>query len=305
MRGILFICMLCSICMLKAQQALPDFDIEQVSGNVYLALVKQPGNGTLIGAKITIQKGEEGILLVDCNFEALYRLTNYKLSQFSDKKVEYVINTHFHPDHTGANSNFIEAGATVIAHENLKDVLSREQHGHGLGAVGVENVFPAVPSESLPNKTFKDELVLNYNGDKVIIKHYANSHTNGDAVVYFTKDNVFDLGDIIWPGSFPFVDWMNGGSANGIVKTLNSILKKSNNKTKFISGHGPVMSYDELKAYRDMVKETVGIIEKMKKKGLSLEEAQAMGLPEKWDKWSGLLSPTEIWIEMIYKSNKK
>ena len=191
------------------------------------------------GGNIAASVGEDGVYIIDDQFAKLSPEIKTTLSNLKPGSAEFVINTHHHGDHTGGNENFAKAGAHVIAHHNVHKRLTQE-HGKG--------------SAQIPVISFGDDLTLHFNNEHARIEHYANAHTDGDAVIYFTNDNIVHTGDIYFNfGSLPFVDVDSGGSVDGILSAVNDIISQIDNNTKVIPGHGPVSDRSGLIAYHQLV----------------------------------------------------
>jgi glyoxylase-like metal-dependent hydrolase (beta-lactamase superfamily II) len=242
-----------------AQQDFSKVEIkaEKLSDTVYMLT----GEGGNIGLSI----GEDAVLMIDDQFAPLTPKIQEAIAKLTPKPVKLLVNTHWHSDHTGGNENFGRAGALIVAHENVRKRLSTDGFVEFLGMK-----TKAEPRIALPTITFARETVFNVNGDELRVVHVPNAHTDGDAIVYFTKSNVIHMGDIFFNKLYPFIDSSSGGSAAGVIASADRVLKTAREDTRIIPGHGPLASKADLKAYRDMLATVSGRIQKQVKSGKSL-----------------------------------
>lgn len=234
------------------------------------------------GGNMTALVGKDGTLLVDAEFKPFVPEILAKLKSIGGGAPRFVIDTHYHSDHTGGNGAMRAAGATVIAQARVRDRLSRVQRP----ALG-KNLPAPVPAADLPDITFEHRLTLYLDGETVHVRHLPGGHTDGDSVVVFEQANVIATGDLFFNGMYPYIDVNAGGSVGGTIDDINCILKWMDGKTVVVPGHGAVADKATLERYRDML---VGISEKIRKlidAGKSLDEIQAMhptaALDAKWD----------------------
>jgi len=207
----------------------------KVSNNIYMLEGK--------GGNIGLSFGDDGIFMIDDQYaEGVEQIQN-DIKKISDKPVRFLINTHFHGDHTGGNVAMAETGTVIFSHENvrsrLQDIMETEKK--------------KTPKESLPVITFSDDLTFYFNGEKIYVFHVHNAHTDGDAMVYFTKSNVLHAGDVFFNGKYPFIDTNNGGSIKGYMSAINKALLVINEDTKIIPGHGNIASYSDFKDFQEML----------------------------------------------------
>ena len=261
-----------------------------VAGNIYML----EGSGGNIGVSV----GPDGILIVDDQFAPLADKIKAALKELGQGKLKFVINTHWHGDHTGGNPIF-GVDSTIVAHTNVRKRLAMESVNRAGQKV------PAAPKEALPVITFDESLSVFFNGEEIKAVHYPNGHTDGDGVIFFTKSNVVHMGDDFFSGIFPFVDLNSGGSVEGLVKNVGNALTKIPAGAKIIPGHGPISTVEDLKAYHQMLLETVDVVRKQMQAGKSLDEIKAAGLPAKFDSWGKGFINTPTWIETIHKSLSK
>lgn len=211
-----------------------------VSGNVYML----QGAGGNIGLAV----GDDAVFVVDDQYAPLTRKVLAAIATVTPKPVRFVINTHWHMDHVGGNEALGQAGALIYAHENVRRRMSVEGFIEALNAR-----VPASPPVALPVVTFTDAVTFYINGDSVRAVHVPPAHTDGDAIIHFTKANVVHMGDTFHNAGLPFVDLSSGGSIHGIIGAADRVLAMSNAQTKIIPGHGPLADRARLKVYRDML----------------------------------------------------
>nr|MBA3777292.1 MBL fold metallo-hydrolase [Betaproteobacteria bacterium] len=221
--------------------------------------------------------------------------------KLSKKPVKFVLNTHWHFDHTGGNENFGKAGTLIVAHDNVRKRMSTAQLIEFLGMP-----IKASPKRALPVVTFTTDVTFHLNGDEVHVFHVANGHTDGDAIVHFKKSNVIHLGDIFFNKLYPFIDTSSGGSVDGMIAATDRVLSLANDDTKLIPGHGPLATKDDLQIYRDMLATTSTRIKAQIKEGKKLEEAIAAKPTAEFDAvWGkGSLLPSKF-VEMLWKNLQK
>jgi glyoxylase-like metal-dependent hydrolase (beta-lactamase superfamily II) len=217
-----------------------EIEIVPVSGPISM-LVGQGGN-------IGVSVGDDGVFLVDDQFAPLTERILAAVRTLSDRPVEYVVNTHWHYDHTGGNRNLGTAGALLVAHDNARRRLAAGQTIEPFGTV-----VPPEPAEGLPVVTFSDTLTFHLNGETVQVFHVQNAHTDGDAIVHFQGSNAFHMGDTYFNGMYPFIDVSSGGSVTGVLRAVDAVLARADDATKIIPGHGPLSDRKELVAYREML----------------------------------------------------
>lgn len=200
------------------------------------------------GGNLGVSAGEDGVFLVDDQFAPLTDKINAAIAKISDKKVKFLINTHWHFDHTGGNENFGKQGAIIIAHDNVRKLMSEDQMIDFFKAK-----VPAAKKEGLPIITFNDTTTFHLNGDTIVVTHLPPGHTTGDSIVHFQKANVLHTGDLFFNGFYPFIDVQHGGSINGLITDADEILKRVDGNTKIIPGHGPMSNRDGLMAFQKML----------------------------------------------------
>ncbi|MEP6919586.1 MAG: MBL fold metallo-hydrolase [bacterium] len=294
MRNAVWIFAIAIVCLsfvhVAAQQDFSKVEIKvtKIAGNVYLL----EGSGGNIGVSV----GKDGILIVDDQFAPLADKIKGALKTLGDGKLKFVLNTHWHGDHTGGNVVF-GPEAPIIAHDNVRKRLATEQHQEFF-----KRTTPPSPAEALPVITFDSSLSVHFNGEEIKVIHFPHGHTDGDSVIFFTGSNVVHMGDDMFATRFPFVDLESGGSVQGLIKNIAEIIPKLPAGVKLIPGHGPVSTVDDLKAYHRMLVETTDIVAQKMKVGKTLEQMKKEGLPEKWKEWGTGFIKTDLWIETIFRS---
>ncbi len=258
----------------------------QVSGNVYML----EGAGGNIGVSV----GNDGILIVDDQFAPLADKIRAALKKLGEGKLKYILNTHWHGDHTGGNKEF-GPEAPIIAHDNVRKRLSGELKP----ATG--NAQPA-PPEALPVITFDQSLSVFFNGEEIRVMHVPHGHTDGDSVIFFTRANVVHMGDQFFNGFFPFVDLSSGGNVEGYKNNVEAVLAKVPAGAKIIPGHGPLATIDDLKKFHQMLVETIGIVRDRMKAGKSVDQIKAEKPLAKWESWGQGFMKTDNWIQIVYQS---
>lgn len=260
----------------------------KISGNVYML----EGAGGNIGVSV----GEDGILIVDDQFAPLSDKIRASLKGLNQGKLRFILNTHWHSDHTGGNAA-LGAEATIIAHDNVRKRMSTEQRSEFF-----KSTTPASPKQALPVITFDQSLTVHFNGEEIRALHMPQGHTDGDSIIFFTRSNVVHLGDDFFSGSFPFVDLESGGSVEGLTKNIAELITKIPADAKLIPGHGPISTLDDLKTYHRMLVETTTIVRDKIAAGKTLAQIKSEGLPDEWKSWGNAFINTDMWLEILHRS---
>ena len=237
---------------------------QQVSSNVYMLL----GQGGNIGVFV----GEDGVFVIDDQFAPLTEKILAAIRAITSEPVRFVVNTHWHGDHTGGNENLGKAGALIVAHENVRARLSMDQVLERIGREPAPN--PAAPDGALPVITFAEDVTFHLNGDELYAFHVANAHTDGDAIVHFRRANVVHMGDTFFRDRFPFIDTATGGSIDGMIAASGAALALMDARTMVIPGHGALSTREDLRAYRDALKSMRDAVAALMEEGHSLERIQ-------------------------------
>jgi glyoxylase-like metal-dependent hydrolase (beta-lactamase superfamily II) len=257
-----------------------------VAGNVYML----EGSGGNIG----VSAGPDGVLIVDDQFAPLAEKIRAAVKGINPGALRFVLNTHWHGDHTGGNA-FFSKEATIIAHDNVRARLSKESTRGG-------QVTPAASKEAWPVITYGQSVSLHFNGEEIRVIHFPNGHTDGDSVIFFTKSNVIHLGDDFFAGRFPFVDLNSGGSVEGLARNIGDVIALAPPDAKLIPGHGPLSTVAQLKEYHQTIVDTTDIVRAQIKAGKTLDQIKAAGLPEKYKDWGSGFINTQSWLDTVYKS---
>ena len=271
-----------------AQQDLSAVEVtaQHVAGPVHML--------TGAGGNIGVSAGDDGILIIDDQFAPLADKIRAAIAGISAGDLEFVVNTHFHGDHTGGNVVFGEE-ALIVAHTNVRKRLAE-----GAGARG-QSVAPA-PKVALPVVTYDIGVSIHFNDEQLMIGHLAGGHTDGDSFVYFMDSNVIHLGDQFFAGRFPFVDVASGGNAVGLRDSIGNVLDRLPEDAKVIPGHGSLSTVDDLKTYHRMLTESVATVKAAKDAGKSVEEIQAAGLSDEWEGWGSGFINESVFIGFIFES---
>lgn len=260
--------------------------VSHAGGDVYMLA----GRGGNIGALVA----EDGVLLVDDQFAPLAPRIRAALEGLGQGRVEYVLNTHWHGDHTGGNEVFGRE-SPILAHANVRRRLSSRQES------GDEVREPA-PEVALPEITFVDSVTVHFGGQEVRVIHFPHAHTDGDAAVFFSGANVVHAGDLYFAGQLPFVDLASGGDVEGMIRAVERVLAAVPDDATVIPGHGPLSNVRELREYHRMLEETTDHVRRAMSRGMGLQQIVAAGLPEEWEGWATDFMPEDRWIETIYRS---
>jgi glyoxylase-like metal-dependent hydrolase (beta-lactamase superfamily II) len=261
--------------------------VHKVAGNVYML------EG--LGGNIGVSAGPDGILIVDDQFAPLAPKIKAALKGISSKPVRWLLNTHFHFDHTGGNEAFGKAGANIVAHENVR---RRLQSGT---PTGMAKADPA-PVSALPVLTFKDQVSIHFNGEEIRALHLPKGHTDGDSAVFFTGSKVVHLGDHYFAGFFPFIDLDSGGSVEGFIANLEKVLAEVPADVKLIPGHGPVTGVEELKAYVAMLKDTAALVQAGIKAGKTADQLKQEKVLAKYDRFGAGFINTDAFTDTLFRS---
>ena len=280
--------------------ALPVSAQQQDFSKVEVKVIPAAGNVYMLqgaGGNIGVSAGSDGILIVDDQYAPLAEKIRASLKSINSGKLKFVLNTHWHGDHTGGNATF-GPEAPIIAQENVRKRLAAEQHVMG-------ETVPPSPGEALPVITFQDSVSVHFNGEEIKVIHYPHGHTDGDSVIFFTKSNVVHMGDDFFNTRFPFVDLESGGSVQGMTAGVAKVLAQIPADAKVIPGHGDLTNVAGLKAYHRMLTETTAIVQKQITAKKTLAQIKAAGLPDQWKEWGSGFIKTDVWIETVYNSLTK
>jgi len=284
---------------LPAVQAQTDWDavevrVTPVRGGVHML--------TAAGGNMAVFPGRDGTLVVDADYAEMAARILEAIRTVADPtspSLRFLVNTHWHFDHTSGNAAFAREGATIIAHEGVRRLLSEDQVMHALG----DREVPAAPVEAHPVISFNDRLSLELNGDLVHVVHVPPAHTDGDAIVHFRDADVVHLGDLFFNGRYPFIDVDNGGNISGIVAALEDVLAHTPESTLFIPGHGTLADRDGLEAYLDMLRTVRDRVRQLVEEGRTRDEVLAArptaDLEERWLRSPGS-GGADFFVGLVY-----
>ncbi len=257
-----------------------------------------PGVAVLFGAggNIGVSYGEDGTVLIDDQFAPLTAKIQQAVTALGASPVKFLINTHWHFDHTGGNENLGKVGAVIMAHDNVRVRMNSEQKRG-------ERVTPASPKAALPVVTYAEGVKLHLNGEEIRAIGLAPAHTDGDSMIHWTRSNVIHMGDTFFNKvTFPFIDLASGGDVHGVVAAADRALALANDDTKIIPGHGPVATKADLQKYRDMVAGVIGKVQAGINAGHTQEVIVASKPAAGYDiATDGFIKP-DGFVETVYKS---
>ena len=289
-----FLCLsFCLAAPVAAQQDLSKVDVkaEQLA----------PGVAVLfgVGGNIGVSYGEDGTILIDDQFAPLTPKIQAAVSGLGAQPVKFLINTHWHGDHSGGNENFGKAGAVIMAHDNVRVRMAQpSKRFDGSDA-------PASPAVALPVITYADGLKLHLNGEEVRVISVPPAHTDGDSIIHWTKSNVIHMGDLfMFQISFPFVDTRSGGDVRGYVTAADKALALANDQTKIIPGHGAMATKADLQNHRNMIAGTIAKVEAGIKSGKTLQQIKAMRPADGYGVSASGFIKADDFVEVVYNSVK-
>ena len=249
-----------------------------VAGSVYML----EGRGGNIGVSV----GEDGILIVDNQFDNMAPQIEAALADLGKGELKFVLNTHWHGDHNGGNAHFGQK-ATVLAHENVRERLKNKS---------------GTPKSALPVITFKESSSVHFNGEEIRLLHLGAGHTDGDVIIWFTDSNVIHMGDQFFNGRFPYIDLASGGRVLGYQRNVTKILNALPEGAKIIPGHGPLGDKQDLQNFSTMLMETINPVRQAISQGKTLDQIKAAGVDEKYKAWAVGFINTPRWLQIVYNS---
>lgn len=271
---------------LFAQQDWSKIEVKatKVAGNVHMI--------TGAGGNIGVSVGADGIVLIDDQYAPLAPKIEAALKSITDRPLRFIINTHYHGDHTGGNEHFGKS-APIVAHENVRKRLASGTTRRGTST-------PPAPAGALPIVTFNDTLTIHLNGEDVRAVHMPHGHTDGDSVIWFTQSNVVHMGDDYFNGLFPFVDRENGGSVRGLIVNIEKVLATIPDDAKVIPGHGALSDKAGLRRYLDVLRSTLAVVERGVAAGKTVDALKSEKVLAEWDSWGQGFIKTDMWIETLH-----
>jgi glyoxylase-like metal-dependent hydrolase (beta-lactamase superfamily II) len=250
------------------------------------------------GGNIGLSVGKSGSFVVDDQYAPLTDKILAAIKAITPDPVRFVVNTHWHGDHTGGNENMGKAGAFIVAHDNVRRRMSTEQFN-----ATFKRATPPSPEGALPVVTFAEGLTFWWNGEEIRVRHVAPAHTDGDAVVHFVKADVVHMGDLFFNGGYPFVDTSSGGRVDGVIAAADGVLQTVTEKTRIIPGHGPLATKADLQAYRDVVKACRDRIAKLKAEGRDRAAVIAAKPTADYDaKWGQGFMKGDVFTGLVFDS---
>ena len=250
------------------------------------------------GGNIGVSAGEDGVFMIDDQYSPLTPKIIAAIGKISDKPIRFVINTHWHGDHTGGNENLGKTDVIIVAHDNVYKRLSSDQF-----IKAFDSHVPAAPKAALPIISFNDKVTFHLNGLHIQARHFAPAHTDGDSMIFFKGTNIVHTGDIFFNHMYPFIDTSSGGTIYGMIDAAAKLLTQVDDETKIMPGHGPLANKADLQAYHDMLVRVVEILTPLTRENILVEKATEMKpLKELDDKWGGGFFKTDMFLGTVYQT---
>ena len=288
-----------SILVLPGAQAQEDkfagveIKTHQVAPGIYMLVGK--------GGNIGVSAGADGVFMIDDQFAPLTDRITAAVAALSDQPIRFLVNTHWHRDHTGGNENLGNQGVLIVAHDNVYERMSGDTE-----IAAPNTVAPASPKVALPVITFNENVTFRLNGEEISVVHYRNSHTDGDSVIHFRNADVIHTGDIFFNGFYPFIDVSSAGSIDGIISSVKTLLALTDDNTRIIPGHGPLSDKQGLQGYLEMLETVRDRMNKLIAEGISLEEIIELKPNADYDAalGNGFINP-EQFLRILYSDLKQ
>jgi glyoxylase-like metal-dependent hydrolase (beta-lactamase superfamily II) len=279
-----------TILLLNSSHAFDDVKVTStaVTENIHMLVGK--------GGNVGVFVGNDGTFIIDDQFAPLTEKLMAAIKSVGGDTPKFLLNTHFHGDHSGGNENFGKKGAMIVSHDNVRDRLMR-----GSVIKEFDMKTPPAVAVALPVITYAKYMHLHINGEDVNVVHVPNAHTDGDSFVHFKNANVVHAGDVFFNGFYPFIDSSHGGSMKGTIAAVDAILTITNADSKIIPGHGPLADKKQLEDYKSMLETAYASLLKLKKEGLSAADAIAKKPLASLDaEWSDGMFSSDKWLEIVY-----
>jgi len=248
------------------------------------------------GGNIAVSVGEDGVLMIDDQFAELNDRIIAAVRELTDQPLEFVLNTHWHGDHTGGNEQMRERGAHIVAHQNVRERLSTKQVRESSGRVD-----EARPAQALPVMTYEEAVTFHFNDETIEVIHFGPGHTDGDSIVFFLDSNVVHMGDLMFSGRFPFIDLDSGGDVDGYIEIVETVLDIVDNEVSIIPGHGSLSTRDDLVKFHEMMILSRDLVTGAIAEGKSLKEIQGLPFPEDFRDWGTGFINQDRWLETLYR----
>lgn len=259
--------------------------LEKLTENLYML--------TGVGGNIAVSVSEDGVLIVDDQYAPMVSKIQDAIKDVTYKPVRFVLNTHWHGDHTGGNESFAKAKAEIIAHENVRKRMESGSKVRG-------SMVPPAAKVALPIITFDRTLTVHINGEDIKALHFAKGHTDGDSVIFFTKANVVHMGDHFFNMNFPFVDVESGGNVRGMIENVEKAMAAVPDDVKVIPGHGPLATKKDALEFARRLKDIVALVQAAIKKGKTLEQMKKEKVLAKYEEMGKFFIKTDEMIEVTY-----
>ena len=266
----------------------PDISSEMIAENFYI--LKGPGGN------VGVSVGEDGVYIIDDKFSRFADQILFRIGEITDEPVLFVLNTHLHGDHTGANAEMKETGATILAHDNVRARMVSNFEKNT-----AETERPAPGEEVWPTLTFSDTATLHFNGQTATAHHVPHAHTDGDSMVTFMPANIIHMGDNYFNGLFPFVDIDSGGNLEGMIAAQDKVLAMVDETTKIIPGHGPMATKSDLQETRDILVDILSQVRAVKNTGMSMDEAVETVTLDEYKELSSFIDQKNM-VRQAYRS---
>jgi len=275
-----------------AQDGMDDVEIKTTKLTDSIAMLE--GQGGNLG----VCTGDDGVFLVDDQYAPLTEKIKAAIAELSDKPVKFVLNTHWHGDHTGGNENFGDTGSILVSHSNVRQRLSTEQF-----SAFFDKTVPASPGGALPVVTFTDTVTFWLGGEEIVVWHAPHGHTDGDGVVHFKTSDIIHSGDLIFFGLYPYIDVSAGGSIDGMIAGVQRILDNCGPDTRIIPGHGPLLDTAQVTEYIAMLRDIRGAVADLKAEGKDLAAVQAAGPAAAYDEeWGQVWITSDQLVQFVYET---
>jgi len=235
-------------------------------------------------------------LLSDCGYQSTGRQLDSMLSSISSKPVKYIINTHWHHDHSGGNIYFNREG-TIISHVDTRNILTQDYK-----STFWEEAYQAFPEVALPDVTFNNRMTLHFNNEEIELVYLQGGHSDGDIIVWFKNSNVVHMGDLLFSFGFPAIDFEHGGEVKRFADNLQRVIDMVPGDALIIAGHGPDFTIGQLIDYKNMILGTLHIIKKSMAEGSSMEEMKEKAILKNYETWAGGYFTCDEWIKIVYNS---